>query len=77
MLIIDEFNIDTKSAITTVELEKDRYVDVKWYLDDLGSWTGYVLQNEDGSLVYDCKDNTYADYPVNEKEIMDFLFKRR
>ena len=56
MLIIDEFNIDTKSAITTVELEKDRYVDVKWYLDDLGSWTGYVLQNEDGSLVYDCKD---------------------
>ena len=72
MEIVDRFCINHTSIIYTIELEENRYVDVKYYK----YWGCYVMENEDGTLVYDDKRNTYKNYPINEIEITKFVMEK-
>lgn len=76
MEIVDRFCINPTSIIYTIELEENRYVDVKYYKSDWGYWGCYVMENEDGTLVYDDKRNTYKNYSVNEIEITKFVAEK-
>lgn len=76
MEIVDRFCINPTSIIYTIKLEENRYVDVKYYYGDWGYWGCYVMENEDGTLVYDDKRNTYKNYPVNEIEITKFVTEK-
>lgn len=58
-----------------VEIAKDRYVCVKKANGDDGRTSFvYVMDNEDGTMVYDRGSNTYED-KVNEKAVVQFVRK--
>ena len=74
MQIVGSFNGDAHSMVYTVELEPGFMVDVKACAE-----TGlvYVMQNEDGSTVYDpaCADYTYPDYEYDEDAVVQLVKK--
>lgn len=59
-----------KERIYTVELEKTRYVDIKFIPR---SGLIYIMQNEDGSEVYDPENwgATYPDYSFDENKVLE------
>lgn len=59
MRVVDSYGINGGATIFSVELAEDRFVDVKVCKD---GGLVYVMQNEDGSSVYD-GDWPYGTYP--------------
>lgn len=61
-----------KERVFTVELEKARYVDIK-YIPRTG--LVYIMQNEDGSEVYDPENwgVTYPDYNLDENKVLEVV----
>lgn len=72
MEILGSMKIDEHSTMYAVALEPGFVVDVKVRSD-----TGliYVMENEDGSCVYDgrCADYTYSDYVFDEAAVVQFM----
>ena len=72
MEMLGSMKIDEHSTMYAVELEPGFVVDVKVRFD-----TGliYVMQNGDGSCVYDgrCTDYTYPDYEFDEAAVVKFV----
>lgn len=59
-------DIHNKRALVTINISDDRYVDVM-IIDDSYS---YVMQNADGTYVYDADGNTYDDIHVEFQDIL-------
>lgn len=72
MELLDSSKIDKQNTIYTVALEPGFAVDVK-----VNSETGlvYVMQNEDGTTVYDqvFSENTFPDYEYDEEAVVRFV----
>jgi len=72
MKLIDTYEINNQIAVYTVSLEPGFNVDVKVFSD-----TGlvYVMQNADGSTVYDqdSSECTFPDYKYNEEDVIRFV----
>lgn len=71
MQIIDKMDLGSEGAMYAVEIEDGFFVDVK--VKDTG--LVYVMQNEDGSTVYDgrCADYTYPGFEYDEKAVVDLV----
>lgn len=67
MNIVASSNIGLNESIYTVEIANNRYVDVK-----IKTYFAYIMQNEDGSLVFDEDGNCY-NYAINENEIVRYV----
>lgn len=60
-----------KKWIYTVEIRENRVLDIKV---DTGTGLCYVMQNHDGTTVYDPRTGkTYPGYPYSEKETIDLV----
>lgn len=72
MKVVDAFENEGQSMFYTVALEPGFLVDVKACYE-----TGlvYVMQNEDGSTVYeaDCPEHTFPDFKFDEEEVVRFI----
>lgn len=78
MRIVDNYEIND-GQIFSVELEDDRFVDVK-VCDGKLDGLIYVVQNEDGSTVYSDKaysdkrvDSVYPGFEYDEKSVLDLV----
>lgn len=69
--VLDAFE-SNNAAFYTVVVQPGYCVDVKLCVD---TGLAYVIQNDDGSLVYEAgnADHTYPDYAVNEQAIIQFV----
>lgn len=81
MKIVDSFWIDTKSAVCTVDVTDDffsaddLFVDVKIVFEGNGTLV-YVMDNHDGTQLYDKKDNTYNMSKANQDLVCRFVEER-
>ena len=77
MRIVDTYGINGGGQIFSVELDEDRFVDVKVCP---GDGPTYVMQNDDGSTVYSDKaylgkqvDAVYPGYEYDEKAVLKLV----
>lgn len=72
MEILDSYEIDNENKLYAVALEEGFLVDVK-----VNVQTGliYIMQNEDGSTVYNqaFADYTFPNYEYDEHAVIDFI----
>lgn len=74
MKIINKDNVtDTQErTLFTVELDDNKYVDVMAVMGNGEKPFVYVMQNEDGSTVYD-NEETCPDCVYKEKDVVDLI----
>ena len=74
MNIVDSFWIDSRSFVCTVEIADRLYVDVKAAFDeDDTNPLIYVMDNDDGTQLYDGKGNTYSMSKANQELVLKFV----
>lgn len=72
MRITDEFWPDKASCITTVEVGPGMYVDVKTIFEDKEISYSYIMDNEDGTKIYDQYGLTH-DVEVNDCTVCEYV----
>jgi hypothetical protein len=82
MKIVDFFWADEKSCIYTVDVTdllcsaEELFVDVKCYLNVYEIWSLYVMENEDGTQIYNNNNGaTYDMSKANQERVLEFVVK--
>ena len=81
MKIVDLFWMNEKSCICTVDVTdlfcsaEELFVDVKCYLNVYEIWSLYVMENEDGTQIYNNNGATYDMSKATQEHVLGFVVK--